>query len=147
MNPSNLFSITFFFINIFFFFFFLDVRAQSGTAQQDQSQQQDTVPSSYRPSIAIVIGILAIMVSLTFLLFVYAKYCNLTPSDFFNVGDEQGQQGNQARSRFSGIDKAIIDTLPFFQFSSLKGSKQGLECAVCLSRFDDTEIDHRPLLG
>ncbi|KAJ8644829.1 hypothetical protein MRB53_006577 [Persea americana] len=141
MNPSNLFTVTFFFIDIFFFFFFfLDVKAQSGTSQQDQSQQQDTIPSSYRPSIAIVIGILAIMVSLTFLLFVYAKYCNLTPADFFNMGDEQGQQGNQARSRSSGIDKAIIDTLPFFQFSSLKGSKQGLECAVCLSRFDDTEV-------
>lgn len=138
MNPSNLFILTFF-ITIFAF---LDVVAQSGTSSQDQqSQQQDTIPSSYRPSIAIVIGILAIMVSLTFLLFVYAKYCNLTASDFFNVGDDtqQGQQGNQ-RSRFSGIDKAIIDSLPFFQFSNLKGSKQGLECAVCLSRFDDTEI-------
>ncbi|KAL7166338.1 hypothetical protein ACSBR2_037085 [Camellia fascicularis] len=45
-----------------------------------------------------------------------------------------------SRSRFSGIDKAVIESLPFFRFSSLKGSKQGLECVVCLSEFEDTEV-------
>ncbi|KAJ4844950.1 hypothetical protein Tsubulata_019066 [Turnera subulata] len=41
---------------------------------------------------------------------------------------------------FSGIDQTVIDSLPFFRFSSLKGSKEGLECAVCISRFEDSEI-------
>ncbi|GMQ03439.1 hypothetical protein CsSME_00049236 [Camellia sinensis var. sinensis] len=52
-----------------------------------------------------------------------------------------------SRSRFSGIDKAVIESLPFFRFSSLEGSKQGLEgskqgleCVVCLSEFEDTEV-------
>ncbi|XP_021900103.1 E3 ubiquitin-protein ligase ATL42 [Carica papaya] len=45
------------------------------------------------------------------------------------------------RSRtFSGVDKTVIESLPFFRFSSLKGSKQGLECSVCLSKFEDVEI-------
>ncbi|CAA6660992.1 unnamed protein product [Spirodela intermedia] len=41
--------------------------------------------------------------------------------------------------RLSGADKALIEMLPFFRFSALKGSREGLECAVCLSRFEDTE--------
>ncbi|KAJ4888893.1 putative RING-H2 finger protein ATL12 [Raphanus sativus] len=40
----------------------------------------------------------------------------------------------------SGLDKTAIDSLPFFRFSALKGSKQGLECSVCLSKFEDVEI-------
>lgn len=45
-----------------------------------------------------------------------------------------------SRSRFSGIDKKAIESLPFFRFSSLKGSKEGLECVVCLSKFEDSEV-------
>eukprot|EP00257_Ricinus_communis_P014071 XP_015571661.1 E3 ubiquitin-protein ligase ATL42 [Ricinus communis] len=42
-------------------------------------------------------------------------------------------------------DKAAVlyscfRSLPFFKFSSLKGSKKGLECAVCLSKFEDIEV-------
>lgn len=43
-------------------------------------------------------------------------------------------------SRFSGIDKITIDKIPVFRFSSLQGSKQGLECAVCLSAFEEIEV-------
>ncbi|KAI7987044.1 putative RING-H2 finger protein ATL12 [Camellia lanceoleosa] len=45
-----------------------------------------------------------------------------------------------SRSRFSGIDKAVIESLLFFRLSSHKGSKQGLECVVCLSEFEHTEV-------
>ncbi|KAK9208105.1 hypothetical protein WN944_000459 [Citrus x changshan-huyou] len=38
------------------------------------------------------------------------------------------------------MDKAVIESLPLFRFASLRGSKEGLECAVCLSKFEDTEI-------
>ncbi|KAE9448669.1 hypothetical protein C3L33_19420, partial [Rhododendron williamsianum] len=43
-------------------------------------------------------------------------------------------------SRSSGIDKTTIELLPFFRFSALRGSREGLECAVCLSKFEDVEI-------
>ncbi|XP_022882451.1 E3 ubiquitin-protein ligase ATL42-like [Olea europaea var. sylvestris] len=43
-------------------------------------------------------------------------------------------------SRASGIDKTVIESLPFFRFSALKGWREGLECAVCLSKFEDIEI-------
>ena len=43
-------------------------------------------------------------------------------------------------TRFSGLDKTFVEALPFFRFSSLKGSKQGLQCAVCLTEFEEMEI-------
>lgn len=43
-------------------------------------------------------------------------------------------------SLYSGIDKTVIDSIPFFRFSSLRGSRRGLECVVCLSQFEDIEI-------
>ncbi|CAH8366454.1 unnamed protein product [Eruca vesicaria subsp. sativa] len=42
--------------------------------------------------------------------------------------------------RFSGLDKTVIESLPLFRFSALKGSKQGLDCSVCLSKFESVEI-------
>ncbi|KAJ6435419.1 hypothetical protein OIU84_000581 [Salix udensis] len=55
-------------------------------------------------------------------------------------GSENGPALNRSASRFSGIDKTVIESLPFFRFTSLKGSREGLECAVCLSKFEDIEI-------
>jgi hypothetical protein len=44
----------------------------------------------------------------------------------------------RSASQFSGINKTVIVTS--FRFSSLKGSREGLECAVYLSKFEDIEI-------
>ncbi|KAL1808851.1 hypothetical protein ACET3Z_025841 [Daucus carota] len=46
----------------------------------------------------------------------------------------------RSRSRYSGIDKTLIESLPFFRFSALRGARGGLECSVCLSKFEDIEI-------
>ncbi|RVW38372.1 E3 ubiquitin-protein ligase ATL42 [Vitis vinifera] len=83
-----------------------NVESQAAPGQENFSSQ-DAV-TAFKPSLAVVIGILA----------------GLTRSE----------------SRFSGIDKTVIESLPFFRFCSLKGSKEGLECAVCLSKFEDIEI-------
>lgn len=96
--------------------------------------------SSFRPSIAIVIGILSIMFSFTFLLLIYAKFCHAGTGDGFTNGGDNANGLGARGARFSGIDKAVIESLPLFRFSSLRGSKEGLECAVCLSRFEDTEV-------
>lgn len=95
--------------------------------------------SNFQPSLAVVIGILGVMFLLTFFLLMYAKFCQRCASS--PVGDTENQLPFvRSRSRFSGIDKNVIESLPFFRFSSLKGSKEGLECAVCLSKFEDVEI-------
>lgn len=130
MNQSS-------FILLLLLSFFFHVKAQAPLSRNDASTQ-DAV-TAFKPSLAVVIGILCIMFSLTFVLLVYAKFCHGHTTVF---GDEHNLLGAQVRpgSQFSGIDKTVIESLPFFRFSSLKGWKEGLECAVCLSKFEDVEI-------
>ncbi|XP_010249608.1 PREDICTED: E3 ubiquitin-protein ligase ATL42 [Nelumbo nucifera] len=135
---------------LFFAFLFLllsaHVGAQNGT-RAEGSSPPDAV-TAFRPSLAVVIAILCIMFSLTFLLLVYAKFCHVPAFGPFNPGgdnedelDHRQHRGLfRTRSRLSGIDRTVIDSLPFFRFSSLRGSREGLECVVCLSKFEDTEI-------
>jgi len=95
------------------------------------------------PSLAVVLGIISIMLSMTFLILAYAKYCRINQNNFLgsNPGHHQNVHGLiRSGSRFSGIDEELINSLPFFRFSSLKGSKKGLECAVCISKFEDSEV-------
>ncbi|KAG2713068.1 hypothetical protein I3760_04G157100 [Carya illinoinensis] len=110
-------------------FMFFHVKAQSSSNQGDG-------PRNFQPSLGVVLGILLIMFSVTVLLLLYAK--------FYRRGSFHGNTQNfgflRSSSRFSGIDRTVIESLPFFRFSSLKGTKEGLECSVCLSKFEDAEI-------
>lgn len=117
---------------VFSVLFFHHVRAQSPTSE-------DAV-SNFRPSLAVVIAILGLMFSMTFILLIYAKFCQQRNVSVALRDPENEPTLVRSRSRFSGIDKTVIESLPFFRFSSLKGSKEGLECAVCLSKFEDVEI-------
>ncbi|KAM7277246.1 hypothetical protein ACFE04_019112 [Oxalis oulophora] len=101
----------------------------------DNSPSADAV-SNFRPSLAVVIGILFIMFILTFILLVYAKFCHRTASS----AHLNRPILVRSASRYSGIDKTVIESLPFFRFSALRGTKDGLECAVCLSKFEDIEV-------
>uniref|UniRef100_A0A6N2K1B6 RING-type E3 ubiquitin transferase n=1 Tax=Salix viminalis TaxID=40686 RepID=A0A6N2K1B6_SALVM len=124
------------FITLQLLFVLFRVQAQS-TFYQGTEPSQDVV-SNFRPSLAVVIGVLFIIFSLTFILLIYAKFCHRGGPD--HGGSENGPALNRSASRFSGIDKTVIESLPFFRFTSLKGSREGLECAVCLSKFEDIEI-------
>ncbi|CAN0901512.1 Putative RING-H2 finger protein ATL12 [Linum grandiflorum] len=115
---------------------------------QPSITQEYTAPTSprgtvnnFQPSLAVVIGILSIMFSVTFILLIYAKFCHRGSSaahaDFLR---RQGGGLVRSASRFSGIEKTVIESLPFFRFSSLRGNRDGLECAVCISKFEDVEI-------
>ncbi|KAI4316116.1 hypothetical protein L6164_024128 [Bauhinia variegata] len=95
-----------------------------------------------RPGKGTIIVILSVMFGLSFLLLAYVKFCRSSPLEILNRDTHlQNIQGlARSASRNSGIDKRVIEALPIFKFSSLKGSKGGLECAVCLSKFEDTEV-------
>ncbi|MBA0693813.1 hypothetical protein Goari_004160 [Gossypium aridum] len=120
---------------VLIFLFLVVVDAQSDSSETD-AISGDAV-SNFQPSLAVVIGILCVMFALTFFLLVYAKFCHSAATVH---ADHHRRILNRTRSRSSGIDKKVVESLPFFKFSSLKGSKQGLECAVCLSKFEDIEI-------
>ncbi|KAF7851857.1 hypothetical protein BT93_L2017 [Corymbia citriodora subsp. variegata] len=120
---------------------FLQVQAQSSYGQDSFSSSSQDMVSNFQPSLAVVIGILSVMFSITFVMLVYAKFCHRAGPATAGGGNQENPTAlAQSRSRFSGIDKTVIESLPFFRFSSLKGSKEGLECAVCLSKFEDIEI-------
>ncbi|XP_019192620.1 PREDICTED: E3 ubiquitin-protein ligase ATL42-like isoform X3 [Ipomoea nil] len=116
---------------------FLSVKAQ----EKASAEEEDTV-NNFEPSLAVVIGILSVIFSLTFSLLLYAKFCHRPASSSVHHSSNLRIQDGlvRSRSRFSGIDKTVVESLPFFRFSSLKGSREGLECSVCLARFEDVEI-------
>ncbi|XP_062090859.1 E3 ubiquitin-protein ligase ATL42-like [Humulus lupulus] len=129
MNPTSIIIIL-----QLIFFNFDHVKAQ--TVGPDFAGPDNT---DFQPSLAVVIGILSVMFVLTFFLLAYAKFCHRRESAvLLNRNQNQNQIGTS--NRFSGIDKTVVESLPFFRFSSLKGSKEGLECSVCLSKFEDIEV-------
>lgn len=91
-------------------------------------------PQTMHVTTEMVIVVLSIMLTITLVLVAYVKCCRVNPSDRDNVPGLAG-----LGSTFSGVDKQVIEALPVFKFSSLRGSKEGLECVVCLSKFEDSE--------
>ncbi|KAJ4953326.1 hypothetical protein NE237_030158 [Protea cynaroides] len=157
------FCVPLFFFFFFFFFFFCIDKTQGQSSSSGNVAINDNGNGNGNgngnmltgPGLAIVIGVLSIMFAMVFLLLVYAKYCrraisydlttDVANENRFGFGFDFGLGGRSgelrtASSRFSGIDKTVIESLPFFRFSSLKGAREGLECAVCLSKFEDIEI-------
>ncbi|KAK1274074.1 putative RING-H2 finger protein ATL12 [Acorus gramineus] len=130
---------------LFFIAFILQgVDAQSSPMPNlpDLSTTTDSPSGPFRSSIAIVIAVFSMMFSLTFFLLMYIKCCHNSHLHNHNHNHSPFDMYDPLfihSSRFSGVDKSVIESLPFFRFSSLKGSRDGLECAVCLSRFDETE--------
>ncbi|KAJ6875219.1 RING-H2 finger protein ATL43-like [Populus alba x Populus x berolinensis] len=95
----------------------------------------------FRTSIAIIVAVLTTIFSVTFLLLLYAKHCKRGNGNAISVaGYDINDPNVRAARKHSGIDRAVIESLPIFRFSSLRGQKEGLECAVCLTRFEPTEV-------
>ncbi|XP_073278434.1 E3 ubiquitin-protein ligase ATL42-like [Primulina huaijiensis] len=118
-------------LHFIFLIFIIDVKAQVPQSPPDSN--------NFQPSLPLVMGFLSMMFVLTFLLLLYAKFCHGGPnvrSASLRIRDGLFR----SRSSASGVDKAVVESLPFFRFSSLRGSRDGLECSVCLSKFEDVEI-------
>ncbi|CAN1262448.1 RING-H2 finger protein ATL43 [Linum perenne] len=94
-----------------------------------------------RPSLAVIIGISTTAFSITFLLLLYAKHCKRPPerrNSAYNNPNPDAAAGLLRKN--SGVDRSVVESLPLFRFSSLRGKKDGLECAVCLNRFENPEV-------
>ncbi|PIA28448.1 hypothetical protein AQUCO_06900013v1 [Aquilegia coerulea] len=94
--------------------------------------------TSFRPSIAVIVAVLTTMFSITFLLLLYAKHCK--GSNGYQGNLNSTVQSSSTARRNSGIDRSVIESLPVFRFASLRGQKEGLECSVCLNRFESNEV-------
>ncbi|KAJ6994868.1 hypothetical protein NC653_017610 [Populus alba x Populus x berolinensis] len=108
------------------------------------TSRSDSAPLklSVHQSLPLILGILSPMLFITFCLLAYAKYCGRNQNNFLGrYLHHQNFHGlSRSNSRFSGIGEEVINSMPFFRFSSLKGSKEGLECAVCISKFEDSDV-------
>ncbi|KAJ4841417.1 hypothetical protein Tsubulata_009053 [Turnera subulata] len=103
--------------------------------------------SPFRPSIAVVVAVLTTMFSVTFLLLLYARHCKRDTTNGsgggggYGTGDlMSGRGGSSYERKNSGIDRGVIESLPIFRFSSLMGQKEGLDCAVCLTKFEPADV-------
>ncbi|KAK1417348.1 hypothetical protein QVD17_26475 [Tagetes erecta] len=115
----------------------------SSSPSNDLSNSSSSLDSetNFQPSLAVVIGVLSFMFCLTFILLLYAKCCHRPASPQYLNQENLGAALPTSFSRVvSGIDKTVIESLPFFRFSTLKGWRNGLECSICLSRFEDVEV-------
>ncbi|XP_061372078.1 RING-H2 finger protein ATL43-like [Gastrolobium bilobum] len=136
----------------FFFFFFLLILIVIYAEANDTRETPTPNPnpdgtektsSAFKPGMAVVVAVLTTMFSLTFLLLLYIKHCN-------GAGNiDTGGGGNITTSRAvppltgrknSGIDRSIVESLPIFRFGALRGQKDGLDCAVCLTKFEAAEV-------
>lgn len=105
----------------------------------------ETLSDSFHPSIAVIIGVLSTMFSLTFLILLYAKHCKRASVTMYGGVDHDiiatpALASALFTDRDSGLDRAVVEALPMFSFSALKGMKEGLECAVCLSKYESPEL-------
>eukprot|EP00252_Welwitschia_mirabilis_P011321 TRINITY_DN25468_c0_g1_i1.p1 TRINITY_DN25468_c0_g1~~TRINITY_DN25468_c0_g1_i1.p1 ORF type:complete len:408 (+),score=-45.03 TRINITY_DN25468_c0_g1_i1:189-1412(+) len=131
--------------------------AQPVSDDTDSTDSDTGLAASFRPSIAVIIGVLTTMFSLTCLLLLYAKHCTSTArrpwrrvtrhappadsvADAARAGAGETQLPGGLFRKGSGIDQTVIEALPVFRFATLQGLKDGMECAVCLSRFADSEL-------
>ncbi|XVE98865.1 hypothetical protein REPUB_Repub03eG0145600 [Reevesia pubescens] len=97
--------------------------------------------SPFKPSIAVIVGVLTTLFSITFLLLLYAKHCGRNNNNPFGYAHASSLVSSSVSARRnSGINRAVVESLPLFRFSSLGGQKDGLECAVCLTRFEPNEL-------
>ncbi|KAG7584308.1 Zinc finger RING-type [Arabidopsis suecica] len=98
--------------------------------------------SKITPNILLIIIILSIIFFISGLLHILVKFL-LTPStqnreDYFdNVTALQGQLQQLFNLHDSGVDQALIDTLPVFHYKSIIGLKiSPFDCPVCLCEFE-----------
>ncbi|KAK4489378.1 hypothetical protein RD792_005187 [Penstemon davidsonii] len=104
----------------------------------------DAPPSSnlypyarFSPSLAIIIAVLITSLFFMVLFTIYIRHCSGVSSVALpNVS----RRAAAVLSR--GLDRSILETFPIFSYSEVKEHKIGkgvLECAVCLSEFEDDE--------
>ncbi|KAL8096119.1 RING-H2 finger protein ATL43-like [Apium graveolens] len=106
----------------------------------NSNPNQNQTKPLLKPSIHIIVGAIISAFSITFLIFLYIKHCKTANNAYPNTSRTSIDPYTHTHRKNSGIDPNIIDLLPVFRFSSLKGQKEGLECAVCLTNYEPSEV-------
>ena len=99
--------------------------------------------SKFNPSMAIIIIVLISAFLFMGFFSIYVRRCTHPSPDADNHNAANQARTSSAGSRSSqGLDKAVIESLPLVGYNLVKGHKGGkdlIECAVCLSDFEDED--------
>ncbi|KAL6844854.1 hypothetical protein ACP4OV_025513 [Aristida adscensionis] len=128
-----------------FVFPFLLLLAGAGFAAAQGSQQ--TAPPGYNyanfsPSMAIVIVVLIAAFFFLGFFSIYIRHCYGGDGPGYSTNPLPGGAGAARSRRLRGLDQAVLETFPTMAYADVKehrAVKGALECAVCLSEFDDDE--------
>ncbi|RWR84102.1 LOW QUALITY PROTEIN: E3 ubiquitin-protein ligase ATL6-like protein [Cinnamomum micranthum f. kanehirae] len=124
------------------FLLLLLLQASATRSESAASAQQNSHAASPRftPSMAIII---VVLIAAFFLMAFFSVYLRLCAGDISGRSASLRRTLTRARrALLRGLDPDVIDSLPTFQYSAVKGLKLGsesLECAVCLNEFEDDE--------
>ena len=116
--------------------FVRDIAANSSQSPPPMSSENNASSVPFRPSMLVIVVALAGIFSVVFLVLLYAKHC--AGGGVVVVTATPATVGTARKN--SGIDRGVVESLPVFRFGSLRGQKEGLDCAVCLNRFDSNEV-------
>ena len=122
---------------------YYSVNAQSSTETPDSSFDLDW---EIKPSTAVITVILVCFFSFLGFFSIYLRRCAQARVAAATAAQiDSSSSPVAARERVTcrrGLDQAVIQKFPTFTYSTVKGLKIGksaLECAVCLSEFEDRE--------
>lgn len=110
-------------------------------AQEDEYYYQFPQPPSspilhtpsevFRPGTTVIVASISAVFTIIFVLLLYVQRCRTA---------SVSQAAIPLARVDSGVNRKVIQQLPLFRFASLRGQKDGLECAVCLTRFEAEEV-------
>lgn len=122
---------------------YYSVNAQSSTETPDSSFDLDW---EIKPSTAVITVILVCFFSFLGFFSIYLRRCaqaRVAAATAAQIDSSSSPVAARERvTRRRGLDQAVIQKFPTFTYSTVKGLKIGksaLECAVCLSEFEDHE--------
>ncbi|KAL9259769.1 E3 ubiquitin-protein ligase ATL6-like protein [Drosera capensis] len=110
---------------------------QGGAAQSSSSSDPNFAPSlNLNPSMGVIIFVVVVVFLFMGFFSIYVRLCT-DPVSSSTTGASLSRQAPR------GLDPMVLNSFPTFEYGTVKARKIGkgtLECAVCLTEFDDHEI-------
>ncbi|KAK9732601.1 hypothetical protein RND81_04G009200 [Saponaria officinalis] len=123
---------------VIIYFLFLLFLCRPVWAQPSMSDGPET-GQKLSPSMGLLFIVLIVSLFFIGVFTVYVRRCTAIPTTQVGPRARHSVTGSVVRSR-RGLDPAIIETFPTFDYFAVKTAKIGrgaLECAVCLTEFED----------
>ncbi|KAK9691861.1 hypothetical protein RND81_09G224900 [Saponaria officinalis] len=114
------------------------------TRAQPSPPDSNLPGQTFNPSMGVIIIVLIAALFFMGFFSIYIRHCTEDTSASVGTRTRRMLAGSIARSRRAprGLDQAVIESFPTFDYASVKTAKIGkaaLECAVCLTEFEDDD--------